>query len=72
MLALAAALNKIDNNNNQSLTLARQALNQNPNYVSSKYQAAQLWGYQLQQATKELLEKPDLKYDVRRALENSN
>ena len=71
-LALAAALNKIENNNQKSLELAKEALNKNPNYVSSKYQKEQLWGYQLQQATKELLERPELKYDVGKALENSN
>ncbi len=72
MLALAAALYQIKNNNQESLELAKEALSQNPNYVSSKYQKEQLWGYKLQQATKELLESPDLKYDVSRALENSN
>ena len=44
----------------------------NPNYVSSKHQADQLWGSKLQAATKELLKEPGLRYDVERALANSN
>ena len=72
MLALAAALYKTEKNNNESLDLAKKALFENPNYVSTKHQKEQLWGYKLQQATKELLQNPNLDYDVGRALENSN
>ena len=72
MLALAAALNQIYKTSQESLTLAKTALTQNPNYVSRKHQADQLWGRKLQQATKQLFKHPELSYDVERALANSN
>jgi len=72
MLALAAALNELKQNNEESLALAKKALAENPKYVSTQHQEDQLWGYKLQEATKKLFNVPDLKYDVERALENSN
>ncbi len=72
MLALAAALNQLQNPNKESLDLAKKALAKNPNYVLSQHQAEQLWGKKLQEAVKELFKDPDLKDDVERALANSN
>ena len=72
MLALAAALNQLNQTNEESLNLAKKALAKNPKYVSSQYQANQLWGDKLQEATKELFKEPELKYVVERALANSN
>ena len=72
MLALAAALHQIENNNKESIDLAKKALDQNPSYVSSNYQKEQLWGYKLQEATKDLLNNPSLDDAVDKALENSN
>tara|TARA_B100000029_G_scaffold516262_2_gene628249 strand:- start:325 stop:1266 length:942 start_codon:yes stop_codon:yes gene_type:complete len=71
MLALAAALNQVEKTSQEALILAKQALSQNPNYVSSKYQAEQLWGQKLQEATKQLFKDPDLDWDIERALTNS-
>jgi len=72
MLALAAALNQLKQTNNESRDLAKEALAENPNYVSTQHQADQLWGYKLQEATKKLFNDPELKFDVERALANSN
>ena len=72
MLALAAALSQSDKKTQESLSLAKKALALNPNYVSSKHQADQLWGRKLQDATKQLFKHPKLDYDVERALANSN
>ena len=72
MLALAAALNQTQKPSQESISLAKKALAQNPNYISSKYQGEQLWGLKLQEATKELFKHPNLSYDVERALANSN
>ena len=71
MLALAAALNKIQPNNFESIELAQKSLNANPNYVLSSYQSEQLWGEKLQQATKKLLKNPKLLSTVEKALTNS-
>ena len=56
----------------ESLDLAKKALSKNPQYVSSKHQAEQLWGGKLREATKELLKDPKLSDDVERALANSD
>ncbi len=71
MLALAAALNQTQKNKEESLDLAKKALAKNPNFVSSKHQADQLWGQKLQKATKELFKDPNLISDIERALANS-
>ncbi len=72
MLALAAALNQMKPENNESIKIAKAALAKNPNYVSPIYQHEQLWGQKLQQATKKLLQHPKLIKDVERALANSD
>ena len=72
MLALSAALHFLNPNNRESVSLAKEALKKNPNYVSSSHQSEQLWGDQLIEATTELLALPTLVEDVERALANSN
>ena len=72
MLALAAALNQLQPGNSKSLTLAKQALAKNPNYVSSKYQKEQLWGKELRNATKQLISRPELQSTVERARAKSD
>ena len=72
MLALSAALNLFAPENRESLSLAKEALKKNPNYVSSSHQSEQLWGDELIQATAQLLSLPSLVKDVERALANSN
>jgi len=72
MLALAAALNQTKGNKKESIELAKKALAKNPNYVSAKHQADQLWGTKLLQATKELFKEADLNSDIERALTNAD
>ncbi len=72
MLALAAALNANEPKNTESIELAKQALMQNPNYVSVKYQKEQLWGFRLQKATKKLFSHPQLVSDIEKAVANSD
>ncbi len=72
MLALAAALNANEPKNTESIELAKQALMQNPNYVSEKYQKEQLWGFRLQKATKKLFSNPQLVSDIEKAVANSD
>ena len=72
MLALAAALKQSEKTTQEALDYAKKALAQDPNYISPQHQKEQLWGIKLQEATKELFKDPKLKYDVERALENSN
>ena len=71
MLALAAALYKLEINNKESFLLAEQALTRNPNYISREHQEDQLWGKRLQQAAEKLLKNPKLKKSVLKALANS-
>ena len=72
MLALASALHQIEPANSEIFSLTKTALQMNPNYVSSKYQATQLWGKKLQQASSELLKEPGLSNFVSRASANSD
>ena len=71
MLALAAALNKTTNYKEEAIKLAIDALAKNPNYVLSSYQEDQLWGYEIQKATKALFQSPELIDAVERAIANS-
>ena len=71
MLALAAALNRVKPNNQESIELASKALSKNPNYVLATHQSEQLWGRKLQEATKKLLKNPKLLSAVEKALTNS-
>ncbi len=71
MLALAAGIYQTENNNEEALKLAKEALSKNPNYVSTKYQEKQLWGKRLRAATQTLLSLPELQANVERARANS-
>ncbi len=62
LLALAAAIQI--KNPQKSILLAKEALQKNPNYVSFKYRKEQLWGENLQQATKILFTKEELQKDI--------
>ena len=62
LLGLASCLNLKDFE--LALTLAKKALNQNPNYVSYDYRKEQLWGEKLQTSTEILLKNEQLQTDV--------
>jgi len=72
MLALAAAINSQSPGNEEALTLARQALADDPNYVLPAHQKQQLWGLNLRLATRSLLTSPDLRDAVERAEANAD
>ena len=65
LLALAAALQ--ETNKKESILLAKQALQENPNYVSFDYREEQLWGKKLQEATKKLFKLKELQEDISNA-----
>ena len=72
MLALAAALyQRNKSSNSEILTLARDALASDPNYVLAPHQEEQLWGYRIRQATAKLLTEPELAASVERAQANA-
>ena len=72
MLALAAALNRQKDGDEEAITLAQQALKQDPNYVLPDHQKQQLWGLSLRLATRDLLTNPGLKTAVERAQANAD
>jgi tetratricopeptide (TPR) repeat protein len=72
MLALAAALNSQSPGDAEALTLARQALADDPNYVLPGHQKQQLWGLNLRLATRTLLANPALQDAVERAEANAD
>ena len=61
-LALAVCLQ--NNNREKSISLAKKALERNPNYVSYKYRKLQLWGDKLQKDTEKLLKLKELQQVV--------
>ena len=71
MLALAVALYSTDNKSIESLNLAKNALNSNPQYVSKDYQAKQLWGKKLQKSAQLLFKTKEMKKVVSEAKEKS-
>jgi len=72
MLALAAALLQLnETNRREAQELASQALGKDPNYVLPSHQEEQLWGPRLRGAAQRLLEDPQLKPVVERALANA-
>ena len=71
MLALAIALYYSDNKSIESLNLAKNALQSNPKYVSTDYQATQLWGKKLQKSAVLLFKKKEMNKAVREAKEKS-
>ena len=72
MLALAAALNKVNPGDQESLKLAQKALAESPNYVLPGHQKKQLWGLKLRRATAELFNNPSLQNAVERAEANAD
>jgi len=56
----------------EALRLAKNALNEDPNYVKESYQKDQLWGPKLRTAARNLLSQPELKSAVERASANAN
>jgi len=62
LLALAVALQ--NDNPTKSIFLAKKALKKNPKYVDANYRKEQLWGQNLQKATKILFEFQELKEDI--------
>ena len=72
LLGLATGLYEKNIKNRESIDLAKEALANNPNYVSTEYQKEQLWGKKLQKAAKLLLSDPLLKSAVQKAMANSN
>ena len=71
-LALAAGLFATDpGQRSEALRLAELALNEQPNYVMDAYQKDQLWGEKLRAATRRLLNQPELKLVVDRAMANA-
>ena len=71
MLALGVVLFSSDNNSSESIKLATKALSSNPLYVSTNYQAKQLWGEKLQRSTKLLFKRKEMKKVVIKAKEKS-
>lgn len=72
MLALAAALYQKDDGDQDALSLARKALQQDPNYVLADHQEQQLWGSKLRLATQALLQETSLRDAVDRAEANAD
>ncbi len=71
-LALAAGLyGEASSDPTESMALAEAALDSEPNYVLDSYQKEQLWGDKLRQATRRLLDLPELKDSVERAMANA-
>ena len=71
MLALAIALFSSGTKSNESLNLAKKALDSNPQYVSKDYQSKQLWGKKLQKSAQLLFKTQEMKKVVREAREKS-
>ena len=62
LLALASCLKNKDIN--RAITLAKKALNKDPNYVDFNYRKEQLWGEKLQISTEKLFENPQIKKEI--------
>ena len=71
MLALAVVLFISDNNSIESINLATNALESNPQYISKDYQTKQLWGKKLQKSAQLLFQTNKMKKVVREAKEKS-
>lgn len=71
LLALAAALHQQGDDSEVPLTMAREALNKEPNYVLPPHQKEQLWGIRIRQAAAELLASPQMASSVERAQANA-
>lgn len=71
MLALSAALHQQGAERDEAISMARTALNNNPNYVLVPHQIEQLWGTKIRQATANLLAEAELAAAVERAKANA-
>ena len=71
LLALAAALHQQGDDSDTPLKMAREALNQEPNYVLTPHQIEQLWGVKIRQAADRLLALPEMASSVERAQANA-
>ena len=71
LLALAAALHQQGDNLDISLSMAREALNKEPNYVLIPHQVEQLWGMKIRLAATRLLALPEMASSVERAQANA-
>ncbi len=71
-LALAVALYSLEENNQESIKLAKEALQENPNYYFQQHQEDQLWGEKLRAGSKELFKNPQLKAVITTASANSS
>ena len=71
ILALAAALHQKGDDSDVPITMAREALDQEPNYVLTPHQVEQLWGVKIRQATARLLALPEMASSVERAQANA-
>ena len=71
MLALAAALHQKGHVSDVPIRMAREALDQEPNYVLTPHQIEQLWGVKIRQAAARLLALPEMASSVERAQANA-
>ena len=71
MLALAVLLFISDNNSIESINLAKNALQAKPEYISTEYQAKQLWGKKIQKSAQLLFQAKEMKKVVNEAKEKS-
>ena len=70
MLALGVSLQ--NTNKEKAISLVKEALRKDPNYVSFEFRKEQLWGEKLQQATEEFFAKKELEEDISIANLNKN
>ncbi len=71
MLALASALFQQGGRREEAITLAREALAKDPNYVLPPHQEEQLWGFRIRGAAAQLLDEDELADSVERARANA-
>ena len=62
MLALASCL--INEDIDEAIFLAKEALMKEPNYVDQDYRKEQLWGEKLQNSTEKLFQNTQLEYEI--------
>ncbi|WP_269622065.1 tetratricopeptide repeat protein [Prochlorococcus marinus] len=71
-LALAIALYSLNTDNTESIALAKQALEEDPNYFYIQHQKEQLWGERLQNDGKKLFRDPKLMSTINTTSENTS
>lgn len=72
ILALAAAKYKKNENNDDLIISAKEALLRNPNYALISYQKEQLWGERLCQAIQKLFQDPEMSTSIEKAVTKAN